>query len=795
MTGSRFSPKFIAGIIVALFFGVALYLRIALPYDKVFGGRWIKFTSADAYYHMRLVDNLVHNFPHRITFDPYIFFPYGSTWPSMPFFDWLLAGITLLVGLGSPTQHTVDVVGAYFPAILGALTVIPVYFIGKALFNRWVGVISAGLIAILPGEFLGRSSLGFTDHHVAETLFSTIAILFLIMAIKSAKQRQLTFNHLTRLNLVAVRRPLIYSLLAGIFLGIYLVTWTGALLFVFVIFIYFIVQFISDHMRGESTDYLCLVGVIPSLVALIMFLFVSQQMLYLAPLIIVSLTPLVMNGISRLMTAKGIKRVYYPVTLVVLGLAGVGIIQAVDPFLLKSMLSKFHIFAPGVFLQTVQESQSLLFPTGSFSLSLAWASFTTSFFLSLISLVVLIYLFIKRGTADKTLFLVWSLVMLAAVLGERRFGYYFTVNVALLSGYLSTIILMAIVYIITYLRGEPTKYLSWQMVESADVQRLAVESMSTTLKKVRRKKARGDKRQRSSFHITSWISAFIIVLLLSFVPNINPAIKTTSVAPFAPSDAWCSSLDWLRENSPEPFGDPDYYYGIYESPQRRKDYNYPDSAYGVTAWWDYGHWITRIARRLPNHGPGGGWSANVARCFITQDETSSYKIMDKLKSKYLVVDYYTTTDKFYAVAFWGGGSKDNFFEVYYVPQDGELVAVQLFYIEYYRSLAVRLYNFDSNPVTPENSMVISYEEKVDRDGKAYKEIIGGQSFTSYEEAEAYISSQESGNHRIVGLHPFISPVPLEPLGKYRLIHSSDSSIMVPEIGEISEVKVFEYVGD
>lgn len=38
MNQNRFRSRLVAGIIVALFFGVALYLRIALPYDQVFVG-------------------------------------------------------------------------------------------------------------------------------------------------------------------------------------------------------------------------------------------------------------------------------------------------------------------------------------------------------------------------------------------------------------------------------------------------------------------------------------------------------------------------------------------------------------------------------------------------------------------------------------------------------------------------------------------------------------------------------------------------------------------------------------
>ncbi len=85
----------------------------------VFSSDWIKFTGIDAYYHMRLVDNLVHNFPHLFSFDPYFIYPDGGGGGNILFFDWLLASIIWVIGLGAPTEHTIDVVSVYFPAILG----------------------------------------------------------------------------------------------------------------------------------------------------------------------------------------------------------------------------------------------------------------------------------------------------------------------------------------------------------------------------------------------------------------------------------------------------------------------------------------------------------------------------------------------------------------------------------------------------------------------------------------------------------------------------------------------------
>ncbi|MDI6815491.1 MAG: hypothetical protein QMC90_05410, partial [Dehalococcoidales bacterium] len=136
-------------------------------------------------------------------------------------------------------------------------------------------------------------------------MFTTVAILFLILAVKTARQKQLTFNHLSRRDWATITKPIIYSLLAGIFLGIYLLTWAGALLFVFIISVYFIIQFIIDHLKHKSTDYLCLIGVILFLTTLLIFLPVLGK-----PdpsLIIALLIPLVLSGISRLMARQEIK--------------------------------------------------------------------------------------------------------------------------------------------------------------------------------------------------------------------------------------------------------------------------------------------------------------------------------------------------------------------------------------------------------------------------------------------------------------------------------------------------------
>jgi len=111
-------------------------------------------------------------------------------------------------------------------------------------------------------------------------------------------------------------------------------------------------------------------------------------------------------------------------------------------------------------------------------------------------------------------------------------------------------------------------------------------------------------------------------------------------------------------------------------------------------------------------------------------------------------------------------------------------------------MAIRLYNFDGKAVTPatNSSIVISYEEKVTSDGQKYKAITSGQAFATYQDAQAYLASQTSGNYRIVGTSASTSPVPLEALASYKRVYPER---ILPEpdgAASPAAVKIFKYLG-
>ena len=794
------SPALLYGLALAIIFGIALFIRVYFPYDNVFTGDWVRFKYFDPWYHMRLVENLVHHFPYRISFDPFTYYPHGQAVYFAPFPDLLLGFFIWIIGLGSPSQKVIETAGVYFPAILGALVTIPVYFTGKALFNRTVGIIAAALVMILPGQFLLRSLLGFTDHHVAETLFSTMTMLFLILAMKSAHQKELSFSSLRNRNWIIIRKPLLYSFLAGLSLGFYLLSWIGGALVVLIILFFAFIQFILDHLQGKSNDYLCIIGTFSFLIALLMVIPALSQIAdgdrHIFSLLLGIIAFIVMSGISLIMTKRKMNRFYYLAVLVGLGGIGFAIFYLVEPSLLKSILHIFEIITPSGVVRTISEATPL-------TLRLAWSEFTTAFYLSLISFIVVLYIVIKERTADKSLLLIWSVIMLVATLGQNRFSYYFTVNAALLTSYLCW-----------FVANWGYSKLAFAKVREQSVKEDRGKSKdrgkARQTKKAKRKKAK-ERRRGLGTSITGYpgaryiylVLATIVIFFLAFYPNIGKAIDVASQTS-EPNQDWYDALVWMRDNTPDPFQNTDFYYDTYKKPPGEEDYDYPESAYGVMNWWDYGHWITYIAHRIPHSNPHQAGAYTAGRFFTEYDLAKANEMLNRLDTRYIIIDYPMSlnalTDegrifgKFYAMIGWSGRDENDFYGTYYrETEPNKLERVIVYYPEYYQSMCVRLYLFGGEEVIPSyDTRVISYAEITDKSGFKLKKIVTEKEFATYEAAKSYLDSQTEPNYRLVGVNPFISPVPLEKLENYKQVYQSPPRLPTWGDNTISYVKIFEY---
>jgi oligosaccharyl transferase (archaeosortase A-associated) len=882
--------RLVIGILILVFFGIAIFVRTYYSYNAVFVGDWIKFTSNDAYYQMRLVDLIVHNFPNIPAFDPYLIYPSGSSIGIVHFFNWLLALVIWIFTLGGTSQHAIDIIGIYYPVILAALCIIPAYFIGKALFNRWAGLIAAGMTAVLPGEFLGRSILGGTDQHVAETLFSTVFAMFAIYALKSAWQNRISWNHVVKRNWKILFRPLLFSLLSGLFLGIYLITWEGAFLFVFIITVYFILQVIIDRFKGQSSFYLGFVGFFIFAPAIIIYARVPypiQKMVLVAGLLI----PAVLAGVSQLMSRLRLKSYYFPLALIVLAAVVLVVLKAAYPQYLTNIFAGFSaVFNPGGPTgATTIETQPFLSPNGEFTIAVAWGNFTTSLFLipwapipglAVIALIVLIVLYIKRSSDDKpVLFLfIWTIIIVIATLAQRRFAYYSVITMAILSGYLcyqavwwfskrrhhvdipetlneqykrartlgilggiiaftsSFLLLRFLTYHTMYffvpvfvasllsifygfwawvkLKGLNDYMLLWAFIFPLGIMVLAfMESKGTPGKATAvkgKKKVQFNKLDagKTTLKVTNketlnpWLYRFNIVTLIVLVfitvfwPNWDNAKNVAIAATYAPSDAWEEAMYWLKDNTPLPMDSSKYYENFNTPPSGL--YDYPESAYGVTTWWDYGYWITRTAQRLPSDNPSQEPAPirKVANLLLSEDDQKAAEILKALNSRYVIIDSTMTTSKIWAVMVWANVDNNKYMQAYYYSQDGKtLIPVQFYTPEYYKLLSVRLYNFDGKASTSEKPWVVTYQNKTAANGNSFRLITNAQEFNSYQEAENYVNSHPDETNTICGNTPYNNPIPIEAVPGFNVVFKSTMNDANSVNAGQAEVKIFEYTGN
>ncbi|MFX1500084.1 MAG: STT3 domain-containing protein [Promethearchaeota archaeon] len=101
----------------------------------------------------------------------------------------------------------------YFPAFMGGITVLVIYFLGKEILNRATGLFAAFFLAFNPG-YLQRTTAGFFDNETIGVFATLMTFLFFLKAVKGGK-----FSH---------------AVIGGVFLGYLSLSW-GGYQFVFLI--------------------------------------------------------------------------------------------------------------------------------------------------------------------------------------------------------------------------------------------------------------------------------------------------------------------------------------------------------------------------------------------------------------------------------------------------------------------------------------------------------------------------------------------------------------------------------
>jgi dolichyl-diphosphooligosaccharide--protein glycosyltransferase len=222
------------------------------------------------------------------------------------------------------------------------------------------------------------------------------------------------------------------------------------------------------------------------------------------------------------------------------------------------------------------------------------------------------------------------------------------------------------------------------------------------------------------------------------------------------------------------------------------------------SWWDYGHLITTIGKRIPNANPfqqGVAGDTGAAAYFMATSEDTANNILNIDGTRYVITDIEMDTGKFWAMSTWfnATAATEPYQENMFLQNGNTDQSYQVATLNkqpYYLTMISRLHNFDGSMTQPTG---VYYVEYVDPSvtHAALPIITAAQPMNvsaATQAVEQYNLDAKAGYHAAVLSLSVISPVDTVPaLQHYRLVHESQRNVLDPKIADLKYVKIFEYV--
>jgi dolichyl-diphosphooligosaccharide--protein glycosyltransferase len=222
---------------LALILLIAFVIRlfpIRWEIDPTTGKTTLLLSEFDPYFQYRFTEYIVKNgFIAWAWPKPWIdyqrWYPQGfnvarGAYPGLPMTAAFLYKIMSMLGVGMDLMSFCSL----FPAIMGMLACLAIYFLGKDIGGKPVGLLSALLLALHP-SYIQRTSLGFFDDETVGIFALLVFALLFLRAIEDTRPIKSTVK---------------YALASGLFLGYFCASWGAAyypigltVLFVFVLLV------------------------------------------------------------------------------------------------------------------------------------------------------------------------------------------------------------------------------------------------------------------------------------------------------------------------------------------------------------------------------------------------------------------------------------------------------------------------------------------------------------------------------------------------------------------------------
>jgi dolichyl-diphosphooligosaccharide--protein glycosyltransferase len=742
---------------------LGFYLR-SLPSQVLVHEGIVRLFENDPWYSMRQIEVMVTHFPTYNWFEPFTRFPAGKVIDWGPLFPFLATVGCLLVG--ALTRPEMMVVASWIPPVL-ALAVIPVvYFTGRTVAGHTAGVVAAIMVALVSGEYFSRSLFGYPDHHIAEALFSTLFCLTYLFAL--GKIRPLPSSVKDSSSLIA---PIAFGALAGACYLLGILAAPTILLFALITSLFSAAVVVRGMARGTDTSGILVINASCFGVAAIgIFLLgvhsggysLSQYSIsqVLACLLIIGAT-LLLVAIAWLWKARR----NVAIAVVVLVLIG-GMLAVLSPGPFNDMVvgSGASFFGKPVEEVPIKEMQP-------WDLSRAWTSFNVGLVLMAAGLVILMHAVIRRDRPIDLFIFIWALVVLIATILHVRYEYYLAIVVVITGAIAASSLL-----------GSSASYPLPTRVKKTERR-----DLKHPKEKVKREQV---KPRMTSRDMCRYAAVFLVMVFCAASASADYVLATDVQEDIIPI-SWLESLQWLAENSPDP-GIP--YLAEYTNANLSR---YP-GAYGVLSWWDYGHWITFVAKRPAVTNP---FQDNVegrlgaAAFFLTPSETEAERIAGYKDVRYIITDGKMVNTKFRGLVSWGNRSReDGYYTMALTHPAGDGKSPLLLIKQpYYETMVSRLHNLDGTMGLPLSALYVEYSSN---DAKLGAPRIQTLQYLPADEAIALAKNGRgsSGIEKIVVNNATRTPIlPVPALQHYRLIFDSELGTEEDAIQKLNIVKIFERV--
>ena len=798
----KYRPYIIIGVIVLLTL-LPLWVRGFIPAADMVTPDGVNLLGNDPWYNVRQVEQTVANFPGYAWFDAMTLYPSGDVVYWGPLFIQIISALCVLVG--ATTRPEIMVVASWVPPLMGAAMVPVTYLLAKRLTNWKTGLIAAGLIAVVSGSFAHRSLFAFVDHHIAETLFSTIFVLAYVVALLASRDISLS-----RRSSEVLKMPAITAAFAGVAYLIGFFNMPTMILLALIVAVFTLVQFVLDFVQDRPSDYLVLVNAVTFGVVIIgtaafgfphtgldLSRYTAGHVVACAGLIGGTL---VLYGLSVYL--RGRPKYYFPAALAGLGVVAVAVLSVALPDIYNLLISSlFAFFGEAPVTTTVQEARA-------WSFDAAWATFHWGLVLAAGGAATLIWWSRKKVNPAHVFILVWTAIILASTAAHVRYEYYLAANIALLAAIFAGAILDVTYKDVTRLFG--TK--SSTAPPDAEVARKEEKPARKGKKGARAQDVRKTKvssKDQPDYIKVGAFAAVVVVTLVFAGTSLQTNFAYAASAQYSGINSqWMEALEWMGTHTPDPGVD---YHAIYD----QDTFTYPEESYGVMSWWDYGHWITFVAKRIPNNNPfqhGVAGPNGSATYFVSTSEEEANRVLDNVSTRYVITDIDLDTGKFHAPATWANPDvgRDRFEPTFFIPVSAGSTSYQAmtFYNQqYYLTMVSRLHNFDGSMTDPTSQVIYAEYRDADAANASLPVITRTEQMNATAAAaavEAYNKNAPAGSHAtLLNMYyqyrgdAILQPVEQVPaLQHYRLVHESPQNVF-GNVGaggpDLKSVKIFEYV--